>query len=517
MIRPAGAVFVLAARHFCYTVYIMSVRKIFYNTLFQSLGKLISITIGLIVVGLLTRYLDDIGFGEYSTVTAFMGFCGVLADLGLYLVATKEISHENADEKKILGNVFALRIITVVSLLAAGSAIAQFFPYSPRVKEAMFLGILTFSFVSGTQVLIGVFQKHLVFYQLVASEVAGRLIMLATTILFIRWHLGLLAFILSLTFANAAHFLISLMLARRIIPFRLQFDFGFWKEILTKSWPLAFSVIFNLIYFKGDAVVLSLFRPPQDVGLYGLAYKFLEVPLAFPAMFAGLIMPFLARFAFYHWEDYRLYLQKSVDAILLIVVPLVVGVYFFSGQILDLVGGGIYPEAAHVLQILIFATAIIYIGQLFGYAVVALNQQRTMQWGYLAGAIVGMMLYFLLIPRFSYWGAAWATVAVEALVATFAYIVTSRAAGFYPSFSIINKALAAGVPMALFYRIANLQFSLPWLPQGFVHILSWASEAGIGLIIYFFLLYMTGAIPKDFLLAIYKKRGQPGTVADIPA
>src|SRR3989344_4741679 len=84
----------------------MSVKKIFYNTLLQSVGKAISVAIGLITIAFLTRFLGDEGFGEYTTVISFMGFFGILADLGLYLVTTKEISKEGADEAKILGNVF---------------------------------------------------------------------------------------------------------------------------------------------------------------------------------------------------------------------------------------------------------------------------------------------------------------------------------------------------------------------------------------------------------------------------
>jgi len=497
----------------CHTVS-MSVKKIFYNTLLQSVGKLISIVIGLVVVGMLTGYLGSTGFGEYATVISFMGFWGILADLGLYLVATKEISEVGADENKILGNVFSLRIISVFLILLLGALVAQLFPYSAAVKETMFIAILAFAFVSGTQVLVGVFQKHLVFYELIASEVLGRIAMLVSTWFFIHQRLSLPSFILSLTLANGVHFLLSYYLVRRLVPFTLQFDFKFWKKILSKSWPLAFSVIFNLIYFKGDSVILSVYRPPQDVGLYSLAYKFLEVPLAFPAMFAGLIMPFLARFSFRDWASYRLYLQKSLDAILLLVVPLTLTTYFFARPIVNLVGGEIYPDADRVLQILIFATAIIYIGQLFGYAVVALDRQKTMQWGYLGGAMVGLVLYFILIPRYSYFGAAAATVLIELMVACIAVLITSRAAHFFPSFSILAKALIAGLPMALFFHYVNFAWRVNFFSTRFTTVPAWMSEAIIGLVIYTFLLFVLRAVPRDFIAEILGSR--PGAAAELP-
>lgn len=469
----------------------MSVKKIFYNTLLQSLGKVISVAIGLFTIALLSRYLQASGFGEYTTVVSFMGFFGILADLGMYLVTVQEISKEGADEKKILGNIFSLRFVTVIGMLFLGAIIALFFPYSQQVKVAMFWGIAAFTFVSGTQVLVGVFQKHLIFYKLSASEIIQRLVALATTIWFIRLSLGLNWFLISLVLSNAVHFFICLVITRRLIPFKLEFDLVFWKHILSKSWPLAFSVVLNLIYFKADTLILSALKSPGDVGIYGLSYKILEVLIAFPAMFAGLIMPFLARFAFTDWGQYRKYLQKSFDAMILVIVLMITVTLFFARPIINLVGGNGFAQADKVLMILILATATIYLGNLLGYTVVALNAQKKMVWGYLLGSVLGLALYFLLIPHFSYYGAAWATVVVELTVFVFAYFLTSRVSKFYPSFKILLPAILAALPMLAVFYFVNL---------------NWVIEVVAGTVVYGMMLWALGAIPKEFIREILNKK-----------
>ncbi len=492
--------FFIIARFFCYTT-VMSVRKIFYNTILQSAGKIISVVIGLFTIALMTRHLRDIGFGEYTTIISYMGFVGILADLGLYLVTTKEISRPGADESMIVGNVFALRMTTVTVLLAAGALLALALPYSPEVHQGIIVGIVAFAAVSGTQVLIGVFQKHLVYYELVVSEIFGRVVMLAGTLLAVRQNWGVLAFVWVLACANTAHFLLTTLLARRLVSFRPRFDLVFWGQILSKSWPLGASVVLNLIYFKADTLILSIYRPAADVGIYGLPYKILEVLLAFPAMFAGLIMPFLSRFAGNDWPAYRRYLQSAFDAILLAIIPMVVTAQFFAESIVGLVGGDGFGEAGKILQILILATAIIYLGNLLGYTVVALDRQRQMLWGYLIGSLVGLLMYFTLIPRYGYFGAAWSTVAVELVVFIYAYALTSRAARFTPSFGIGLKALVAAVPMALIYSL---------LP-GF-----WMFLIVTGLAAYAGALYLLRAVPKEFLTAITRRgeRAVPPVSAD---
>src|SRR3989338_3816362 len=245
-------------------------RRIFYNTFLQSVGKIVSVSVGLVSVGLMTRYLGDAGYGEYTTIVSFMGFFGIVADLGLYLVTTSEISKEGADQSRVLGNVFGLRFFSVIIALTVGAFISLLFPYGHDVKVGMFLGIAAFTFVSATQILVGVFQKHLVFYQMTASEIVQRLVTLIGTLFVIQRHLSVLAFVAVLIVANAAHFFLSFYLAQKLIPFRLNFDTAHWKEILRKSWPLGFSVILNLIYFRADTLILSVFKSASDVGVYGL-------------------------------------------------------------------------------------------------------------------------------------------------------------------------------------------------------------------------------------------------------
>ncbi|MBI4053862.1 MAG: flippase [Candidatus Doudnabacteria bacterium] len=447
----------------------MSAKKIVLNTLLQSAGKLISLFIGFASVLLLTRYLKEEGFGEYTTVITYMGFFGILADLGLYLVTTQLISQKGADEDKILGNIFSLRIISVLLALLLGAVLALAFPYSIQVKTAMFVAIINFAFVSATQVLVGVFQKHLVFYKLIGSEIVGRLVALGATAWFISRGLGLIFFIAALTLASVVHFFISFALARRLSPFRLKIDLTYWKFILSRSWPLAFSVVLNLIYFRADTLILSLLKPAAEVGIYGAAYKIFEVLLNFPAMFAGLIMPFLARFAYQEWATYRLYLQRSLDAILLVVIPVMTVVLFFAGQIIDVVAGEGFHNSDKVLMILIFAAGITFVGNLLGYTVVALNVQKKMVWGYFSGTLLGLVLYFLLIPRYSYFGAATATVVVELLVCVWAYRLTSQVANFFPSFQILPKALLAVLPaVALFHFVPGF-----WVVKLFGGVLSY--------------------------------------------
>ncbi len=431
-------------------------RRIFYNTVAQSVGKIGAALLGLATLGLLSRYLAEEGFGRYSTVIAFLGVFVTLADLGLYLIVVREISKDGADKPKILSNALGLRLVSALVLLVVGALLAFLFPYDAVVKRTMFLGIGAFLFVSLNQVLVGIFQKHLVQHLIVLSETIGRAINLLLVYLFVQNSLSLPFFITALLVGNGANFLLTLVWAKRYEKFGIAFDFGVWKQILAASWPLTFAVLLNLLYFKTDTVILSIFHSEETVGVYSLPYKLLEGFLAFPAMFVGLIMPLLSQSAFTAWPRFKQILQEAFDALLIMAIPVLIAVEFFAQNIIDLLKGHrSYFDSPAVLQILVLAAVTIFFGTLFGYAVVAVNKQKAMIKGYLLGAIVGLGLYFSLIPKFSYWGAAWGTVLSEIVVAIYAYFLVRQASRSHVSFRLLPLALPAALGLILFFAFAH--------------------------------------------------------------
>lgn len=463
-------------------------RKIFYNTLVQTLGKVLALAIGITTISLLSRHLEEHGFGQYSTVIAFMGLFSVFADFGLYLYVVREISKPDTDRPKIISNALGLRLAAALVFLSTGAALAFFLPYDPIVKKAMIVGAAAFLFISLNQILVGIFQKHLVQYLIVISETIGRAINLLLVYLLIREGLPLPYFIAGLAAANAAIFFLSLRFAKSYENFSIAFDLKVWKQILAVSWPLIFGVVLNLIYFKTDTVILSWFHSQETVGIYSLPYKVLETLIVFPGMFVGLVMPLLSQSAFTDWKKFQEFFQKSFDALLVVTLLVIIGASFFAEDIINLIKGPReYVDSAALLQILIIAAGSIFLGTLFGYAVVAVNKQKAMVKGYLAGAVTGLILYFTLIPRYSYWGAAIGTVATEVVVAIIAYLLVKSASGKHLSLRILIPALPALVFTILFFYFAQL----PWI-----------LELGLGICLYAGTLLLFRAIPLEVVKEI---------------
>lgn len=425
-------------------------RKIAHNTFYQLVSKIISTAIGVAVVSLLSRYLDPEGYGQYTTVIAFLQFFAIIVDFGLYITLTTKIAEAGIDEDKLVSNVFTIRLMSAILFLGAAPFVALAFPYDPVVKLGIALTSASFLFITLNQVLWGVFQKHLQMVKISISEVLGRIVLLAGTILAIYLHLDLLWILAAVVAGSFINFLFTYLFVRRMVRLRLRFDVAGWMDIFRTSWPIALSVVFTLIYFKADTLILQHYHGDVVVGLYGAPYKVLEVLVSFPAMFAGLALPILTRsFNQNDPERFNRVLQKALDFLVITSLPVVFGARFVAERLMVLISGEDFRASGDILRILIIATGIIFVGNLFGNTVVAINKQKPMIFVYFSIAVISVTGYFLFIPEFSYYGAAWMTVVAEGLVATSSAIMVYASTKTRPHLKIFAKALIATSIMSL--------------------------------------------------------------------
>lgn len=468
-------------------------RKIAYNVLASSVSKFFSTALALVSIGFITRYLGREGFGNYATVLAFLSFFASLADLGLYHISTREISRPGADEKMIMGNIFALRVVSALGILIVAPIIVLFFDYPSEVKQGIIIAAASFLFSSGYQVLNGVFQKNLAMDRVAIGELAGKIIQVATVILAVKFRLSFDWIIASLLFNMMASFGIVFLWSKKYLRFNWRFDFGYWKKFLKESLPIGIGSIIVFAYFKMDTILLSILKTSEDVGIYNAAYKVLENISFFPAMIIGLVLPIISNTIFSDKKKFADISNKTFKVFVILVVPLVVGTLFLSRGIIQLIGGGEFGQSAAVLQILVFALAAIFFGNFFNNILIAGNLQKKLMGIWLLAAVGNIGLNLIFIPKFSYTGAAYISTATEIFVALCAGYFAWKKLGYSPHPGKITGIFLAGGLMAVFlFSARGLNFFL---------------AAFVGSAIYFTALWIFDAVKTEELTSLISKKG----------
>lgn len=393
----------------------MTITRVAHNTIAHLIGKVIATLVGIVTIGLMTRYLGQEQFGWYTTAIGFLQIVGILIDFGLVLV-TGQMLGRGGDEKRIIHNLLAFRIITAFVAYVIAGAIIWFFPYNLEIKLGVQTASFAFFLIAINQILTGIFQKHLQAVWVGVGEAVQRVALLISIVVVMRWDHGFLAIMIATVTAGIVQTAMLALRAHRLVPLWFAFDRDVWSEIFTKCWPIAISIAFNLIYLRADILILSLVRTQSEVGLYGAAYRIMDVTTAVPIIFMGLLLPLLsAAWTQKNQEQFQHLIERGFTVLSIVAVPMLFGGILLATPIMRLIAGDEFTASGPIVKILLIALMGGFLGALFGHTIVAINHQRKTIWIYMVTAVLTLVGYLIFIPRYGVHGAAWMTVFSEVL------------------------------------------------------------------------------------------------------
>jgi len=437
-------------------------RKLAQNAAIQIIGKTTATVLGVLTVAILARHLGVEGYGQFTIALSFLSIFAVIVDFGLTLTTTQMISEHEADEPALLGNLFTLRILSAIIFLALAPVVAIFFPYDNIIQLSIAVGSFSYLFGTTAQMFVGVFQKRMLMSRAVMAELANRTAVLIGVICAPIFNFSVVDIVWLLVIGNGTQLIIMLAQTRALVAFKPRLNLAIWKTIIKRSWPIGASIFFNLIYMRGDVVFLSVFRSNAETGIYGAAYKVVDVVSAIPVMYMGIALPLLvAAWSASRTNRFKDYMQKSFDFLSIAATPIIFGSIAVGVPIMQLIAGSDFTQSGQVLMILGPAAAIVFWNSLFGHAVVALNKQKIMTFGYLAVAVFTVIGYVIFIPQYGMWAAAWMTLFSEMLIGLLTFAVVWRISHYFPSLKMLSKAVLASIIMFIVLKLlADLHIAI---------------------------------------------------------
>lgn len=470
-------------------------RKVTHNTMYQIVGKVVAVTAGLIALRVIVAYLDTEAYGSYATAVAFLTFFSVLADMGFYLVMVQEISKPgpySAKQSKI-NLIVTLRVISGLVVFGVAPVIALLFAYQAQTMQLILIGALAFFPLTINQVLVPIFQKELVTQKIVTAEITGRLALLGMYGVIVWLGGNLNQIMIAMIIANTIQFMITWRFARKYTKISLYWNKKQAVAVLRRAWPLAAVIIFNLIYFRIDAIMLSKMQGEIAVAIYSIAYKVLEIVTIIPTLILGLILPILTRNAAKgQTKAFATTFESTLMAIMTVGMPIVVGGTLLAAPIIRLLSDDKFPESVGVLQLLMGAIAVIFLGNIFNHGMIALEKQRTITWVYAIGAIVSIGTNLIAIPMFSYTGAAVTTIGVEALVMVLVGWSLRKHVTWKWPVPQLGRVVLATLLMAIvlwYIQQSPLFVTIP-----------------VGAAVYAMTLYLLGGIPRELIATLRPSR-----------
>ena len=436
-------------------------RQVAWNTVAQALARVVTAAFGAVTVVLLTRHLGVDGYGSYVAATAYALLLTAFADWGIATLLARDLSQQWDRAQGTVANALALRLFLSLPILTlAALAIPLVFAGegNAETRRAAVVALPLVVVLAVSTTLTAIFQAKLALQRVALAEVvaqAATLLLVVATLLAGR---GVYAVVAATVTGLALQAALLALLARRFLPLSLGFDFASWRRMLVRSLPLGIALILNTLYFRIDALLLAALREPHEVGIYGVAYRFLELLTAFPFFFVSTVFPLLA--AAVHDGNLDLVrgiAQRSFDVLAAAAVPLVFGIVAIAPELVELVGGDEFAAAAAPLRMIAVGAGLIFVNGLLGYLLIAADRQRAALWLNVAVLVFNVALNLALIPRYGYNAAADVATASEILIVAGTLMMARRFVGFVPSPRVTLKALVAGAAVFAVATLAGSQ------------------------------------------------------------
>ena len=361
------------------------------------------------------RVIPEDLVGRVTYAQNIVQYFALLSFLGIPTYGLREISknRNNPEEKnKVYTELLIINAIstTIFSILYFGVVLLYF-----RTNLLLYT-IVGFSVVINYLNISWLYEGLEEYKYISIRNIAFKVICLLLLFLFVRGPEDYLVYAAITVFGVAGNYIVNVLMAPKFV--RLSFE-----ELSLKRHfkPIMLLVVVNLaieIYTLVDTTMIGYFCEERYVAYYGFGSKINKIFIQIMHTFTMVIVP---RIAFYHNEgnkkEFNRILAMTFKVICLLSIPLIIGIFFCSDYAVTLLYGNAYIRSAKVLRILSLAILVSPIGYLLGSRVLLVtNNESKMPFCVGAGAIVNVILNWILIPQYLEFGAATASVISEVVV-----------------------------------------------------------------------------------------------------
>jgi len=385
--------------------------KYFKNTSWLFAEKILRMVVGLFIGVWVARYLGPEQFGLFSYAQSFVGLFTAIATLGLDGIVIRELVKDESRRDELLGTAFYLKLVGAFLVLMLLAITVTFTSNDATTNSIIFIIASATIFQSFNVVDIyfqsRVMSKFVVYTNVISlflsSLIKIVLILNEAPLMAFAWVVLFDSFILALGFAY-------FFLKNSTSKFQnLKFKKKTAISLLNDSWPLILSSIVISVYMKIDQVMINEMLDSKAVGQYAAAVRLSEAWYFLPMVISASLFPAIINAKKVSEELYYARLQKLYDLMVWMALAIAIPLTFLSDWIVELLYGGQYSEAGAVLMIHIWAGVFTFLGVANGKWIINENLMLNGMIRTTVGAIVNVLLNYILIKQMQIVGAAVST------------------------------------------------------------------------------------------------------------
>lgn len=375
------------------------------NLSYQFVAQILPRAMMFIFILYLARILGNTDYGKFEFAMSVGYLVGMFFELGGNMILTKHVA------RSFYSSIYyALKIRLFSILITLGIFYAVLFLSGIYEDSRLYIiyASLGIAFSSMMNLYFAFFRGAQKMGYEAAVLIVQKALFIGLALILFFWNesgvQAMLAFMISMGAGFILIFTIFKKKESGYIALDKKQDIGF-RHYLKDVATLALVEVFSNLYYRVNQVIIEYFRGFDEVSLYGVSYKIIEVCINFPSILLIVLFPAFARMAVENMECFRLRFNKIL--LILIGAGFAAGVVcWFGGEfVFSLIGQG-YSEAYIVLRYLAFSLIFFFPNFLITQGLIALNKNTTFAAILFSAMVLNIVLSLVLVPGIGAAGSA---------------------------------------------------------------------------------------------------------------
>lgn len=404
----------------------MSARKKLLENFFSlAIVQGLNYILPLLTLPYLVRILGPEKYGATAFAFAFIQFFIIFTDYGFNLSATKEISINRDNKEKVTRIFSSVMTIKFLFLLLSFVLVMFITSFVEKFQKDFYLYLFTFVLVLGNASFpIWFFQgiekmKFITFLNILSKALYTILIFLLireeADYLLVNLLNGLSIFVISIIALILIYFRFGI---RYCIP-----SFSELTYQLKEGWHIFLSTVAISFYTISNTFLLGIFTNNTVVGYYSGAEKVINAFNGIMGPLSQTIYPHINKLA----TESKLKTVKFISKVFKLVgsgsLVLSLTIFIMADEIIKLVLGAGYVESVLILKLLAILPFLISMSNILGVqTMLTFGHKKAFSKILVSTSVLSLIVTFLTVPNYSYFGTITSVLLSEALVTISMYV-----------------------------------------------------------------------------------------------
>lgn len=404
-------------------------RKLAINAFLNTLKTVLGIVFPLITYPYISRVLGVENIGVYNFSASILSYFSLIAALGISTYGVREGTQYRNDKYAIEKFVSEIFTINVISTLIAYILLFGLLFGTPFIAKyrgpVLILSAEIFFATIGVSWVCNIYED---FLAIAVRTIAFQLLSLVLIFLLVRSSDDLIKYLIIILLSNSGANLFNFFYIRKkYCKFQLVTNSNWLRHL--KPIMIIFSTSVAItIYVSADTTMLGFMMDDYHVGLYSTAVKIYTI---IKNVLAAILMVMIPQFAlfFSRGDENRIseLYTRIFNVLTAIMLPICMGLFSLSHDIVLLVSGNQFIGAANALKLLSLAVSFSLYSYMYTQCILIPNKQEKVVFIATAvSALLNVILNLVLIPIWGINAAALTTVLAEMTTFIIAYYYSRK-------------------------------------------------------------------------------------------